>query len=143
MPASLTSRARANQVSVDASAFSGNLGPTDTDVQAALDTIDAMSGGGIDFTSVRAVSSDFTIDSLGPDQLLLVSTAAARNLTLPSPTNGRVLYIKDSTGSAETNNITLIQNAAEKINGVAASRILSTNWGTWQITSDGTDWFIL
>ncbi len=38
--------ARANQVTVDAASFSGNLSPTDTLVQTALETIDALSIGG-------------------------------------------------------------------------------------------------
>jgi hypothetical protein len=35
----------ADQVIVDAAAFSGNLSPTDTDLQLALATLDAMSAG--------------------------------------------------------------------------------------------------
>jgi len=36
----------ASDVVVDAAAFAGNLSPTDTDVQTALDTLDVMSAGG-------------------------------------------------------------------------------------------------
>lgn len=38
---------RAVNVPVDVSAFSKNLGPTDVNVQHALETIDQMAGGGI------------------------------------------------------------------------------------------------
>lgn len=98
--------------------------------------------GSVTFTT-RAVSGALTIDTTTTDLILLVDTSAARNITLPAPTNGRLIIIKDKTGSAETNNISLIQHASEKIEGVAATRPLSTNWGRWLLTSDGTDWFLL
>ena len=45
-PASLDVRTPAELTTVDASGFSGNLSGTDTDVQAALDTIDGLTLGG-------------------------------------------------------------------------------------------------
>ncbi len=93
--------------------------------------------------TTRSLAADLTIDTTTTDMIILVSTAAARAITLPAPVNGRVIIIKDKTGQAETNNITLIRNGSEQIEGVAASRILSTNWGVWTITTDGTDWFFI
>jgi hypothetical protein len=75
--------------------------------------------------------------------LILVDTSAARTITLPAPANGRTFVIKDKTGTAETYNITLARNGSEKIEGITASRTLSTNWGCWKVVSDGTDWFII
>lgn len=75
--------------------------------------------------------------------LHLVSTAAARSLTLPSPTSGAVIMIKDSTGSCATNNITLVRAGSEKIETVAASYVLDTDLGAWMLVSDGTDWWIV
>ncbi len=104
-------------------------------------TNNTMTGGQI--WTTRTLAADLTIDTTTKDMIILCSTAAARNITLPAPVNGRIFIIKDSTGQAETNNITLIRNGSEKIEGVAASRVLSTNWGVWTITTDGTDWFFL
>ncbi len=104
-------------------------------------TNNTLTGGTI-FTT-RSLAADLTIDTTTKDMIILVSTAAARNITLPAPVNGRTFIIKDKTGSAETNNITLIRNGSEQIEGIAASRVLKTNWGVWTITTDGTDWFFL
>lgn len=92
--------------------------------------------------SITSVSSNIT---LGDGYfVLLVDTSAARTLTLPSsPTAGRMFIIKDSTGTAETNNITLARAGSESIEGVAANRTLSTNWGVWRIVTNGSNWFIL
>jgi hypothetical protein len=76
------------------------------------------------------------------DYHLFSNFSAGHNLTLPAPINGLTFEIWDISGTAETNNITLVRNGSEKISGVAASRVLSTNWGHWTITSDGTDWYV-
>ena len=90
--------------------------------------------------TVTAVSSNITLAAYNT---YLVDTSSARSLQLPAPSAGLVFYIKDKTGQANTNNITLVRNASEQIEGVAASKVLQTNWGSWMIVSDGTNWFIL
>jgi len=63
-------------------------------------------------------------------------------VTAPSPsTAGNFFIIKDSGGAAETNNISLLRNGSEKFDGIAATRLLSTNWGYWMWMSDGTNWY--
>jgi len=91
--------------------------------------------------TTRSVSGALTIDTTTTDYILLVDTSATRNITFPAPTNGRIIIIKDKTGTCETNNISLLQHGSEKIDGTAATRVLNTNWGYWTFTSDGTDWF--
>lgn len=76
------------------------------------------------------------------DRTIFANFSAAHNLTLPAPVNGLEFHIWDISGTAETNNITLVRNGSEKISGVAASRVLSTNWGHWVVTTNGTDWFV-
>jgi hypothetical protein len=93
--------------------------------------------------TTRTLAADLTIDTTTTDMIILCSTAAARAITLPAPANGRIFIIKDSTGQAETNNITLVRNGSEKIEGIAASRVLSTNWGAWTICSDGVNWYFI
>ena len=85
-----------------------------------------------------AVSSNIT---LVDKTLHLVSTAAARSLTLPAPTSGAYIAVIDSTGQAETNNITVSQNASETIDG-ATSYVVNLNYGAVIFVSDGTNWFI-
>lgn len=99
--------------------------------------------GGLSGTT-RTASANFTIDTTTTDYIVFANTSgSAFTITLPAPTNGRILIIKDSTGSFNTNNLTLAQHAAEKIEGVASSKLLTTNWGSYCLTSNGTDWFLI
>ena len=93
--------------------------------------------------TTRAVSGTYTVDGSGSDYILLVDTSAARAITLPAATSGRVIVIKDTIGTAETYNITLTRAGSESIEGVAANRILSTNWGKWTFVCNGTNWFLI
>jgi hypothetical protein len=94
--------------------------------------------------TTRTASSNFTVDTTTTDYIIFANTSsAAFTITLPAPTNGRILYIKDSTGSFNTNNLTVAQHASENIEGLAASKLLTTAWGSYCFTSDGTSWFIL
>ena len=91
-------------------------------------------------TSVAAVSTDVTLTN---KRIHLVDTSAARSLTLPSPSAGAYIVVKDAIGSAQTNNITIVRAGSEEIETVAASFVLDTNLGSWTFVSDGTDWFII
>ncbi len=92
--------------------------------------------------NTTAVTSSPTLTDTDGNYILLVDTSAARTITLPDPTLGnRVFVVKDTTGTSETNNITMARNGSENIDGVAASKVLSYNYGSWRIISDGTDWW--
>ena len=77
------------------------------------------------------------------DHTILVNPSGAFNVTLPAPVDGIEFVIKDISGTAETNNVTIVRNGSEKIEGVAASYILATNWGCIKLTTNGTDWFLV
>lgn len=100
-------------------------------------------------TQLNAKSAAFTIVAVAGDVTLtanaihLVDSSAARNLTLPAHVAGQRLYIKDSTGSAQTNVFTLIRTGGGNLEGLAASRTLQTNWGSWHLVDDGTNWVIV
>jgi hypothetical protein len=67
-----------------------------------------------------------------------VDTTAARTLTLPaSPTLGQEVVVIDATGTAATNNITILRNGG-KINGLTEDAILDVNQGTSVFTYTGT-----
>lgn len=63
-------------------------------------------------------------------------------VTLPAPVSGAFVAIKDSTGSFQTNPVTIAPHASEMIEGLASSKLLQTNWGAWSFFSDGTNWFM-
>jgi hypothetical protein len=73
----------------------------------------------------------------------IVDCSAARTITLPAAAANASFTVKDSTGQSFTNNITIARAAAESIEGVAASKILQSNWGSWTFVCNGTNWFIL
>jgi hypothetical protein len=70
------------------------------------------------------------------------TSGGALTLTLPAPSSGLFYKIKDSTGSFGTNNCTLAPHSTEMIDGLAANKVLQTNWGDFQVYSDGTNWFM-
>jgi hypothetical protein len=91
-------------------------------------------------TSVAAVSSDITLTN---KRIHFVDTSSARSLTLPAPSTTSYLVIKDKTGNAAANNITVVRSGSEKIETASASYTLETGLGSWTFVSDGTDWFII
>jgi hypothetical protein len=129
-----------------------------TGVSAALDSL-AEGPSGILYQKTGAGNTAWT--AVGNPQLLTAQSKSAAyaiqttddvifcdtsggafNLTLPSPTVIKIYRVIDVTGSFQANNLTLLQNAAEKISGVAGSLALQAPWGFYQIISNGTDWFV-
>jgi hypothetical protein len=94
-------------------------------------------------TAIVTKTANYTI--LSTDGTILCDTSGgAFTLTLPSPTAlaGKLYRIIDSTGFFQTNNLTLAPSGGEKIEGLAASKVLQTPWGWFTITTDGTNWFV-
>jgi len=81
--------------------------------------------------------------TLTDQKIHLVDTAASRTLTLPSPAVTSLITIKDATGTCNAFPITIVRAASEKIDNVAASYLLDTDFGAWTLVSNGTDWFII
>lgn len=71
----------------------------------------------------------------------VTSTAAARTITLDDDDKiaGRIIIVKDESGAAGTNNIT-VQAETGNIDG-GASVAISANYGVCRVYSDGTNWF--
>lgn len=91
-------------------------------------------------TTVTHAASPYTI--LSTDYLILVdTTGGAVTLNLPSPAIKYRFRIKDSKGNFGTTQCTIARNGSETIDGLAASLILYANWGNYEISSDGTNWW--
>jgi len=108
-----------------ASAFSGGSGGG------------GSGGGGL---SIETKTANFTA---ADGKTYLVSSAVARAITLPTAAADIQFWVKDNTGSAETNNFTITRASTEKVENVAANKVLQTNYGSWHFVCDGTDWWIL
>lgn len=75
----------------------------------------------------------------------VTSTAAARTINLPPVSLagvGKIYVVKDESGGAAANNITIDGNASETIDG-ATTKVINSNYGSvWLISSD-TAWFTI
>lgn len=90
----------------------------------------------------RTQVSSSTHNATSTDEYIGVTytSSGAVSVYLPTPTEGRVVIIKDEAGNAGTNGITISPNASEQING-GGSVSISTNYGAVRVVSDGTNWF--
>lgn len=71
-------------------------------------------------------------------------TGGGDTITLPSAVTvgaGKIYIIKDESGAAGTNNITIDGDGTETIDGTT-TRVINTNYGSMNIISDGTNWYI-
>lgn len=71
------------------------------------------------------------------------SSGGAVQITLPSPTAGFLVTVKDAFGNAATNNITIVRNSSELIDGSSVPVIISTNYTALSFISNGTNWSII
>lgn len=60
---------------------------------------------------------------------------------LPAPAAGFKVTIIDDGGFASVNSISIIRNASELIDNIAASTSIQENYGGVSLISDGTNWF--
>ncbi len=76
------------------------------------------------------------------DRVIGVNRAGTVTVTLLTAEvrKGRVYTVKDESGAATTNNITVATEGSENIDG-SATNVISTNYGSVTYYSDGTNWF--
>lgn len=84
--------------------------------------------------------------TLATDYLIAYTTTLAGSNTvtlLPAAgVGGRVFLIKDEGGTAATHNITIQGQGGALIDG-AASKTISTNYGSVKVYTNGTNWFTI
>lgn len=83
--------------------------------------------------NITATASDFVIGKTG-------ISGGGDTVTLPAAVAGQQIVVKDESGSAATDNITIATPGSENIDG-AATATISANYGVLRLYSDGTDWF--
>lgn len=83
-------------------------------------------------------AGDYTV--LTTDEIVGATSSGARAITLnASPSTGQVVTVKDITGTAAANNIT-ITPAAGNIDG-AGTKVIASNYGSVTLFYSGTAWF--
>lgn len=88
-------------------------------------------------------SGSGTISPSSGATVLADTSGGAVTVNLPTPALDGFVRIKDSGFNANTNNITVVRNGAEDIDGVAASYVMNSDGESKVFVSDGTDWFVL
>jgi hypothetical protein len=81
-----------------------------------------------------------------PDEVVFVdTTSSAVTITLGTSTvlTGKTLIIKDIGGNAGTNNIGVVGQAGETIDGInnVTINVIDVDYGHVKLISDGTNWF--
>lgn len=119
-------------------------GPTSG--SAATPTFRALVAADTPAPTLLSKSANYTITTtdFANNTIIYADTSGASfTLTLPNPSgmSGKVIQIFDKTGSFGTNPLTVARNGSETIQGIAASLVLSANWGTYAFQTDGTNWF--
>lgn len=95
------------------------------------------------FTATTPGGYPYTVGAGDAQRILLVNTTSARTINLPLATTALLFAIKDVSGQAWTNNISVVPSGANTIDGVGATRLLNDNFGWTFFISDGvTNWSI-
>ena len=109
----------------------------------------ATAAGGGDTTELHVQTdsssgsgSEATVDA-DAGVVMCVTASGARYVQLPAVATDRRLFVKDKSGNAATNNINILTNASEEIDGSSANLVISTNYASVQLVSDGTKWYII
>jgi hypothetical protein len=89
---------------------------------------------------VISVSSNVTLTAYA---IHLVDTSAERSLTLPAASSGLIIYIKDISNNANTNNITIVRAGSEQIEGVAANYVFDISGQSLTLASNGVSWWLI
>jgi hypothetical protein len=136
--------------SVTGSASGGSIATTLASAQLPTITLTGQvtgsaSGGSIAATdrSVTTVAaSTYAVAATTIDRTLFVNTTSyTPTITLPAPVAALRICVKDATGNATANFITVNPHSTETIDTVASGTTMWTPWGTQCFESDGTNWF--
>jgi hypothetical protein len=120
------------------------IGGTSGSATAGIGGVIAMAGGQT-IQQITITASTYSVDTNTTTSDYVVFTDSTSNtvaITLPAPTAGRQLLIKDKTGKAATHNVTISQHASETIDG-NTSLTMVNNYDSVSLVSDGTNWAIM
>lgn len=104
--------------------------------------IAAVGTGVITFSALS--SYPYAVQTGDAQKILGVDTSAARTLNLPAATNVMWFGIKDTVGSAATNNISITPNGTDTIEGVNATIAINETLSARILISDGVSaWYFI
>lgn len=93
--------------------------------------------------SLVSTAIDYTV-AAGVTCVIVSSTAVARTISIPAArlASNAPLAIKDGSGAAGTNNITIDTGGAETIDGFDEV-VICEDGGAFALRSDGSNWWIM
>lgn len=123
--------------------FVSDLNEVQYDNGSSWLSIAGTGSGGWGALGVTAISSNTVLTSGDAKRILLCDpTLASFTIELPAPAANFLITIKDQLGIFNSKPVTLTRSAPTvKIEGLAADYVLQSNYGSWNILCDGTDYF--
>jgi len=128
--------------------FNGETGTIIKNSSAILDNSGNISVAGSTLNGyqiVKLTETAITYVVLSTDYLIgITNTGAARTITLPSAasSSGKVFIVKDQSGGASSNNITVtVDGGATNIDN-ATTFVINTNYGAANFYSNGTQYYV-
>lgn len=119
-------------------------------INGAGNAVQVTSGTSVNAPGSGALSVDtpgaypYTVTTGDSETVLLIDTGSARTINLPAATNAMTVVLKDSTGTAETNNITVTPNGSDTIDTVNGNYTINSNFASIWLISDGVSaWYVL
>jgi hypothetical protein len=104
----------------------------------------SASGGGIGGGGFVNVTTTYNATSADNNKILLSTTTAPYTITLPPHAANQIITVKDISGQASTNNLTIARNGGTgNIEGFAGSKLLQADFGSMTFFDDGTNWWII
>lgn len=119
-----------------------NGGLTATEVGGALDEIvNYLDQVPIDPNIIAVTTATY---SAAVGNIYACNRAGTINITLPlaSGVTSKQLIVKDTSGAAESNTITVTASGGALIDG-SATQTITSNYGALKLISDGTNWLII
>jgi hypothetical protein len=114
-----------------------------TSVQLTNGSSIAAVGSGV-VTYSAPSSFPYSVVTGDAQKILGIDTSTAKTLNLPAATNVMWFGVKDITGSAATNNISVAPNGSDTIEGVNATYALNEDRSCRMLISDGTSaWYVV
>lgn len=95
---------------------------------------------------ITSITGDLTIGASDTFVVILVDTTASRQIDLPLASTvaaGRIYIIKDVTGDANANPMTLARQGSDTIDG-ETTQVMTSDFGAWFVVGDGvSEWSII
>lgn len=89
-------------------------------------------------------SYPYTILTSDAQAVLIIDTASARTLNLPSAATAMFVGVKDGVGTASTNNISVVPDGTDLIDGSNSTYTIQEDFGMKGFLSDGVSkWYVI